>query len=105
MILDRIDLVARTLTTRLDHMDADRSAARVDRAERDHGMIEAIDALTEKVGVQNGRVGKLELFVHGFNAVKESRSWRFPAIVALLVGVTVGTTGTVIALVIQHAST
>jgi hypothetical protein len=98
MILDRIDLVARHLTTRLDHMDAD-------RAERDHGMIEAIDALTEKVGVQNGRVGKLELFVHGFQAVKESRSWRFPAIVALLIGVTVGTTGTVIALVIQHAST
>lgn len=56
---------------------------------------ESVDALNEKVTVQNSRVGKLELWRYGLETVQATHTWRFPAIVGL--------TSAVIVLIVSKA--
>lgn len=44
---------------------------------------ESVDALNDKVTMQNSRVGKLELWRYGLEAIQATHTWRFPAVVGL----------------------
>lgn len=44
----------------------------------------------------NGRVTALEMWRHGLEQIKATRSWRFPALVGLITGLTVTVVGGVV---------
>lgn len=54
-----------------------------------------------EVRLTNGRVTKLEMWRYGLDQIKETRSWRFPALVGLATGLTVTVLGTALAIFIK----
>lgn len=51
---------------------------------------DSVDRLADHVAVQNGRVGRLELWRAGLEAVANTRSWRWPAAFGLAAAVVAG---------------
>lgn len=60
-----------------------------------------IKEIKTEVKATNGRVTKLEMWRYGMEQVKATRSWRFPALVGLVTGLTVTVLGSVLAVVIK----
>ena len=81
-----MDDVLHLILERLDRMDADRDDARHEAKKERWEIVQSIDRLTERVGVQNGRVGRLELWRHGIEAVARAKSWIKPAAIAFVMG-------------------
>ena len=85
----------------LDRLDRMESEARQQRAE----IVQSIDRLAERVGVQNGRIGKIELWKHGLETVKSlvsTRRARWGAfIIAATSGIVVSVAGGLIAYFIR----
>lgn len=99
------DAVLQLVLDRLDRMDADREAARLEAKQERAEMVKSIDRLADKVGVQNGRIGALELWKHGLESVRKVVSTRRARVAAFLIaagsGVVVATAGALIAYLIR----
>lgn len=95
------DDVLQLVLDRLDRMDADRESARREAKEERAEIISEIREVRDQVKVQNGRVGRLELWRAGLDAVAHTRSWRWPAVIGAASAIVAGTAVAVITALIQ----
>lgn len=93
-----MDDVTQLILDRIDQLDAKNDARHAET-------VGALKSLDDRVRVQNGRVGRLETWrvskEAAASAVRDRTSWRFPAAVAIVVGIVISVVGTTIALVLQ----
>lgn len=79
--------IIRRVERKMDSLDnkVDNVESKMDNVNDDIiQMKDVVKSLDEKVGIQNGRVGKLEMWKYGFDLMKASRSWRWPAFIGFI---------------------